>query len=60
VSEASGVEIRDALPADEPILLRMMRALAEHGPGKRELYRRIGYVDHNGHLMTKWLTKKRG
>jgi len=25
-----------------------------------ELYRRIGYVDHERFLMTKWLTKKQG
>ena len=25
-----------------------------------ELYRKIGYVDHDRHLMTKWLTTKQG
>jgi len=157
VSEPSGIEIREATPADAPALLRMMRALAEQEPGAiefdeaaagaalrmflteprlgrmwvlrqqdtavgyvvltlgfsfefrgqdafidelyieppyrrrglgrlamefaeqrakelganavhlevdegndpaMELYRRIGYVDHDRHLMTKWLTKK--
>jgi ribosomal protein S18 acetylase RimI-like enzyme len=36
VSDASGIEIREASPADLTALLRMMRALAEQEPGKIE------------------------
>jgi len=36
VSEANGIEIREARAADEAVLLRMMRALAEQEPGKIE------------------------
>ena len=36
MSDATGIEIREALPIDETDLLRMMRALAEQEPGKIE------------------------
>ena len=36
MSDASGIELREATLSDSPVLLRMMRALAEQEPGKIE------------------------